>query len=231
MTAFALLEFEPLVQSGDLIRLDAARSFSSNGAITALEIDPTGGGTFVDVLTDKYLDWVYEFSVDRTVRPVLKVTTASDIEEKRFQISVVTESSDALWSNDEQLKTLEPEIKKRYLPKGKATFNNIHRRAQELILDNLDRRGLVSQDGTRLVKTDFVDNQDVSEWSSYLTLQIIFDGASNAVDDVFDKKARKYEALANSKGSRVTIRLDLDRDGTQDLGEQIEPKVLNVVRR
>jgi len=232
MTVFALLDFEPIIQAGDLLRLDALKStVTPDETISKVEIDPLGRNEFIDITTDKFLDFVYESTVDKTVTPVLKVTgSTSGAVEKRFSIRVLTEATDALFSNDEQLRTIEPEIR-RYLPKGKSTFKNIHRRAQQLVLDDLDRRGLTSEDGSALVKEDFISNQDVSEWSAFKALTIIYGGISNEVDDIFDKKANKYSGMAAGKGNRVAIRLDKNRDGTVDEHEKLDSNVIDVVRR
>ena len=58
--------------------------------------------------------------------------------------------------------------------------------------------------------------EDMAEWSKYLTLQYIFEGLSNSMDDIFHEKGLRYRALAETAASRAVLRLDIDGDGSTD---------------
>jgi hypothetical protein len=73
------------------------------------------------------------------------------------------------------------------------------------------------RDGSRYTAADLIDIQDFKEWSKYLTLQIIFESLSNAVDDVFSRKAEKYSSMATKAKNRGVLRLDYnDNDEIDD---------------
>lgn len=222
MAIFAILQSEGTVQVGDKTRLDARQSFvSPTVAVTLVEIKPTAASDWITVSTSDdsstwFLDWVYDAaaSVTASVRLTAGSTATGDA-----SLTVVTSATDALFSDDADILPLEPSIKG-LLPEGRSTFLNIHREAQTKILEDIYRSGIRDEDDDRLTKTAIVDVQEVSEWSKYLTLQLIFEGTSNAVDDIFAKKAEKYRALAQMAKNTATIVLDLDGDGDADTPEE-----------
>ena len=130
-------------------------------------------------------------------------------------ITVVTAATDKLFSSDAELVPHEPDIM-RWIRQGRSSFLDIHRLAQDRILAILDEKGLTDWDGERLDKSHIHDVAEFNDWSKFMTLRFIFDGLSNADDDVFSKKAKKYADLANIAENRAILRLDRDADGTKD---------------
>ena len=219
MAIFPSLEIEEKVQIGDKTRLNATRSFVSADEedISLVEIQPEAGADWIDVTTDKYLDWSYSTDGLKTVK--VRVTTDGSAEPLSDTMVVVDEAEDALFSADSDLTAWEPNILN-FIRLGRASYKDVHREAQKQILDWLDGQGLYDTDGNRLTAAAVVDVQEVKEWSKFLTLQIIFEGLSNAVDDVFAKKAQKYESLALKARGRSEVKLDLDGDGEADNSER-----------
>lgn len=222
MAIFAILQSEGTVQVGDKTRLDARQSFvSPTVVVTQVEIKPYAASEWIVVSTSDdpttwFLDWVYDAaaSVTASVR-----VTAGSTATGTASLTVVTAATDALFSDDSDLLPLEPSIQD-LLPEGRSTFLNIHREAQTKILEDIYRSGIRDEDDDRLTKAAIVDVQEVSEWSKYLALQLIFEGASNAVDDIFAKKADKYRALAQMAANTATIVLDLDGDGDAETPDE-----------
>lgn len=130
-------------------------------------------------------------------------------------IKVYTPEGDALFSHDSDLVAEENDIMK-WLPKGRGSYLNLHRTAQRLIVDFMDRNGYRDDNQDKITKHAFVDNSDVNQWSKYLTLRLFFKGASNASDDVFKDKAKHYEKLEIESRNRAVLSLDLDGDGKKD---------------
>jgi hypothetical protein len=64
-----------------------------------------------------------------------------------------------------------------------------------------------------------------------MALRMIFQGLSNAVDDVFDRKAEIYDMLEQSARQRVILRLDTDGDGVADTGEGLSISSGSLFRR
>lgn len=134
-------------------------------------------------------------------------------------IQVYTPEGDALFSEDADLVSEEPDIMK-WLPAGRSSFMDLHRKSQKLILDFMDRQGYRDDNGDKITKFAFVDNSDVRLWSYYQVLRLFFMGAQNAKDDVFKDKAKYYEKLEIASRDRAILSLDLDGDK--------EPDVVNV---
>lgn len=230
---FGALELEDVVQVSDKTRLNATKSFISkdNAAVTLVEIQPEASESFITVTgtsyKDWYLDWAYS-GATRTVTVSLRIT-AGTVSTFTKSISVVTSASDYLFSSDQDLVALEPDILK-WVPDGRASYLNVHRAAQKKIMDWLNESGIEDQSGNKLTKAALVDIDEVKSWSRDLTLSLIFKGLQNAVDDVFASKAKYYESESLKRQNRAKLRLDLDGDAVVDIGESINMISRDMVR-
>lgn len=147
------------------------------------------------------------------------------------EIQVVSELSDRLFSSDDKLRKHEADIM-RYVPEGRATFKDVHRRAQTLILAWLDTEGYIDNRGLKLTLARLTDTEEVTEWATMMALRLIFESIKNAKDDVFSEKAKKYQGLEDFYRNRATIKVDLNRDGTADpIIERLDIRSCSVVRR
>jgi len=233
MAIFPTIEIEGIVQVNDKTRIDCTKTFAdkSENAITKVEIDPDGSG-YVDVTgtstSDWYMDWAYSTDGDKTVS--CQVTTDGSPQSTTATQSVLSIADDKLFSDDEDLTLHEPDIRK-WVPKGRNSFLNIHRRSQERILAWLDERGYTNSEGARLDKDNIVDIQEVREWSLFMTLKLIMQGISNALDDVFATKAKTYQKREDSARHRIKFRVDFDGDGTIDTGEMFNFSSIDLRRR
>lgn len=235
MAIFPLVEVEKKIQTGDKTRIDGSKSFISKGEdpITLVEIEPEGGNGFIDVTgtsqRDWFLDWVYTGST-RDVTVSVRITTSGAPITKTATLPVITSSDDHLFSSDSDLILHEHDILK-YVKPGRSSFLNVHRRAQEFMLDWFNQQNYRMSDGTAITKEAIIDTNEVTEWSKFLTLQFIFQDLSNAIDDVFDRKSKLYESKAIDARDRGIVRLDLDGDEEINLGEAINLQTLDLVRR
>ncbi len=212
MAIFHKIISEDVVQVDDKTRIDVSKSFVSpdEAAISLYEVDPGDGSGFIDVTTNRYLDWQY--SADGAITITSRITTDGAPTTKTQTISIVTEVDDKLFSNDKDLVEEEDDILD-YVRDGRNSFLDKHRLAQELILDDLNDANIRDSKGDRLTKDAVVDIKEVHEWSKYLTLMIIFDNQSNVVGDIFDEKARMYESKMLRAKSNGFLRLDRTGDG------------------
>lgn len=225
MALFPVLKFEEIVAVDDKTRLDARDSYANGGdAITQLEIDP-GTGTYIDVTSAKYIDTQFPSAGDKTINVRINGT-----EVKSFTLPVISIADDKLFSNDADLETHEPDILK-YVKAGRNSFKDVHRRAQTIILDWLDKNRVWKKQDARYTKDDLVDVQDFVEWSTFLTLQLIFEGLSDKNDDKWKAKADKYKADALDARERGTYRLDYNEDGTLTLGEKVDNWSKELIRQ
>lgn len=228
---FPHLDLEPIVQVNDRTRLSALKSFVTNDeqAIDLVMIKPGASASFITVDdTDRYLDW--SFSASGTYTVTARVSASGASADITGTISVVSVAADKLFSTDADLKLHEPDILNWVSP-GRNSFLNIHRRAQKLILEELRREGYVDTSGDPYTKAAFVDVEEVKQWSTMWVLQLIFEGISNATDDVFHEKSVRYSALRQTWGKTVFLRLDADGSGATDDGEGIDTASSFVARR
>jgi hypothetical protein len=235
MPVFPVLELEKIVQTFDKTRLDATKSFKSDdiGAVTKVEIQPDGLAAFIEVATADptdsekyYLDWLYSSAGTKTV--TLKITTGTGMSavetSSTMDIEAVLAADENLFSKDTDLTGHQKDILK-YVSPGRSSFINVHRSAQELILDDLYKTGVTTINGERLNPEDIMDIAEVRQWSKFMVLQMIYEDISNAKDDVFAEKAKSYKASANEWRSLSLgkIKVDKNQDGevTEDEVEEL----------
>jgi hypothetical protein len=152
-------------------------------------------------------------------------TTANKTE----YIEVYSKDGDALFSSDGDLKAHKEDIMN-YLRPGRNSYLNFHRRAQDLIISTLDREGFVDVYGVPYSIDAFVNLEEFRQWSTFMTLRLIFEDRSNAIDDVFDRWAKNYGAQESQAKSRAILRIDIDGDGSTEIGEGIGFKSSRCVR-
>lgn len=221
MAIFPVIESEDTVQLNDKTRIDATKSFATQdeSSINVVKIKASSGEDFISISSttssDWYLDWQYSASGTHTITVLVEAGAASASAQFTKTISAVTAASDNLYSNDNDLRVHEPDILQ-YVPDGRSSFLNIHRRAQELMIDWLNRQGFVDDNANPLTKSAVITTSEVREWSTFLTLKLIFEGLSNAIDDIFAAKAKRYHRKMTESRKRALVRLDLNGDGTQD---------------
>lgn len=240
MAIFGILDFDSIVQVDEKIRLDASRSFitKDESAITLVEIEPYAGFGFVEVYStlgaqaqeDWYLDTGYTSAGSKVVS--VRITTDGLPSTFTFDLTVLSVSDDNLFSSDNDLKAIEPDVMK-WLPAGKTTWNFIHRKAQDKILTEIYKSRILGVDGEKLTKDEVIDKAEVREWSTYLALSLIYNGISNAVDDVFSFKSSNYSKQANQymNFSLNILKLDYDRDGSLGSSEKLDFRTGLMVRR
>lgn len=215
---FPKLTLETTIQVDDKIRLDASKSFATTDeTITDVEIQPEAAEAFISVYnTDedkRYLDWAYETDGAKVVS--VRLTTNAGTKTKTYDVDVLTEADDALFSTDNDLFPYEPNIHK-YLPRGKSSFIYAHRASQKKILAYLDEQRIWKDDRTRYTKTDIVDKEEFRRWSIFQTLLIIFESIQVNSADIFQEKRIGYEKDMYEARNRAALRLDRDGDGNTD---------------
>jgi hypothetical protein len=224
---------ESLVQVNDKTRIDVSKSFVSGSGITAISIKPEASGAFIPVYNSNqakwYLDWAYATSGTKVIS--VQATDGVSTVSQNFELDVITEANDNLYSSDEQIFSIESELK-RYIPDGKNSFKNIHREAQSRILNYLDRKRIWASNGEPYTKDQVNLNGELSKWSLYEAMFIIYSDLFVSVGDKFAEKINQYKDLRNSERDRASIRIDKDNSGTFDSNEEIQDlKSFRMIRR
>lgn len=239
MAIFVVIDSEAIVQDSDKTRINAARSFvSGSNTVAQIQIKPYAGTSFVDVTENGYLDWAYTHSGGEddpeTLTIAVKVTDSGGSSKTVTKtIQVVTEATDRLFATDDLLRKHDSNIMN-YLPDGRSSFKDVHRRAQTLILAWLDREGYIDNYGDKIVLDDLVDIEEFREWAAFVALRLIYEGVSNAVDDIFQDKAKKYKGMEIFYRGRATVKIDLSNLGLASqatVQERLDIRSCPVVRR
>lgn len=221
MAIFPNIKNENIVQVNDKTRIDCTDSFISKqeATITLVEIQPSADDDFIDVTgtssSDWYLDWQYATENTDGETITCRITTDGTPATSTSTIYVYSADTDKLLSTDQDLVRHEPDILK-WLPQGKNSFKYMHRLAQDLILQWMDRNGFVDINGDKYTKSAMLDISEFTEWSKFLVLKLIFQGISNSVDDIFQKKSHEYESKEITARQRIVLRIDVSGDGTLD---------------
>lgn len=213
---FPVLKLEDVLQVNDRTRLDATATYITpdEAPITLIEIEPEASAGFIDITSTQFLDWQYPTDGVKSV--TLRVTTDGGPESYSEDITVLTAVADKLFSGDKELTPYEPNILS-WVREGRNSFLDVHRAAQDRILTYLDENRIWDIEGNRLTKEDIIDIQEVNDWSKFMVLKLIFEGVSNALDDIFFEKANRYKAMEVKARNRAAIRLDRDGDGEEDI--------------
>jgi len=223
---FPVIELEATVQVNDRTRLDARKSYVTpdESAISLIEIEPFAGYGFIDVTSDAYLDWQYTTDGNQAV--TVRVTAGgSGPDTFSANIEVVTASNDSLFSNDQLLTAYEPNILN-WVREGRNSFLDVHRAAQQRILKVLEENGFFKKDESTITLTDLLDLSEFIDWSRFMVLRMIFEGISNATNDIFHQKALRYKNMEAEARDRARIKVDLDGDGEDDSNDQISLRTI-----
>jgi hypothetical protein len=218
---FGQILTDKIVQVNDRLRIDASKSFSnSSDAVVSVRIKPEATESFYDAFlasdpSDKaywFLDWAYGSDGTKTIELEITYGSGPTVQVFTKDIEVIAEAQDMLFSEDMDLIGYQHDVMK-YLPHERSSWKFVHRTSQKEILDYLDEKGIVNEDGSKITKDQITDKSEVRATSTFKTLRIIYESMSNAPDDFFMKRAwhwRKYEDAAIL---RCVERIDFNKDG------------------
>lgn len=206
----------------------SALTYTVTSADNIVTIASTGQFTIVDSPVANMLKFDLDLSPStsqeseyveygqRIITVVASNGTVTDT--KYFYINVFSEEGDYLFCDDQDLVAHEPDIL-RWVQDGRSSFKDVYRRCQRMIIAWLDEKGYVNQFGDKYTKRDIIDVEEVKQWATYMALRLIFQGISNASDDVFSVKSKNYYLLEEGARQRAILRLDTNKDGIADATE------------
>lgn len=215
MAKFGFILSDSKVFVKDLIQFDFSRSkFSPDepAAIISHEFS-IDNINWINVSEKKTIDWAFNTVGAKTI--YLRLTSNIGFNVFNSDIEVMDLVSAKLFTDDNDLVGYEPDIMK-YLPKKWSSWNIIHLRAQDYIMNLLSEKAILDKDGNPYTKDDIENKTEVRDWAAALVLRYIFSSTSNADKDVFKAKADQYDEVENDRASRARISLDYNKNSTDD---------------
>lgn len=230
MSIFGVIKTDDKVFTGDQLRIDVSGSFLAPGSTFATvshEISLDEGVTWFNVSAKKSADWIFSTAGEQII--TLRLTTSTATTQTFTKtVTVIDLTAQKLFSLDSDLYIIEPEIDQ-YLPKRWSSWNLVHLKAQEYIIDWLDEKKTFKRDGSKYTVNDILDLQEVKQWSTYKTLEFIYEGNSNIVGDISSVKRDKYRTMSDEKASRSQLSLNYSGDDT-DTNQRTDLFSVQVVR-
>jgi hypothetical protein len=248
MRAVGALSYEVSASTDNALTIKAASAFNLlpvSGANLAVSLLLQAGFTpllpsqSILVSGEAGADWLGKasytgYEIERVQKKITLTVTndaaTPDVKTISKYLEIVSVAADRLFSNDDKLRKHESNILK-YISEGRATFIDIHRRAQTLILAWLDTQGFIDDIGYKFTLKRCLSIEEFSEWATHLALRLIFEDMIVSSDDVFSKKAEHYEELEGFYRNRAIIRIDMNEDGRIDVSETLDTRSCVVVRR
>jgi len=218
---FIDIDTEKVIQQNDRLRINLKKSAGTNDhpVVTKVEVKPEGAGSFVQVSDNMipldnsrwFLDWEYATTGSKVITAKFTFADLSELT-KDMAISCISEVDDGLFSSDDDLKIHENDISE-FMKPGKTSFKNFHRRAQTLIIEELDRKGFRNDDKTKVGKAQLLDKYEFKGWSTFLAMRLIFESVSNAKDDIFRIKSQAYANCEKDAKDKAFLVYDTNKDG------------------
>lgn len=238
---FPVIESDDVVQLNDKFRINGIGSYKTpdEAAYTLIEIEPYAGAGFIDVTGDvskpkpeKY--WFLDFQYDTAGAKVvtLRITTDGAPVSITKTVTALTSTIDNLFSTDELLKEQQSDIYK-LLPDGKASFKYKHRAAQNFMLDWLWNNGYYKTIGAGAepyLKADIVDIDFISDWSTFVTLRMLFEENQSQGGDIFRVKAGDFLNKEERAREKFLLKLDGNDNAILDVNEGAQVTSRRLIR-
>lgn len=232
MSIFGIIKCDEKVFTGDKLRIDVSESFLAPAltfATISHEVSVDGGVTYYNASAKKYVDWMFSTAGVKTI--TLRVSTTEPANQTFTKtITVLDLTTQKLFSNDSDLYQYESEINQ-YLPKRWSSWNLVHLKAQDWIIDWLDESRQRKSSGAKYTIDDIMDLKQVSQLSCYKTLEFIYESNVNIAGDLFSIKKEKYSSLVSKHANRNFIALDYNDNDLADVGENIDLFSGSLIRR
>lgn len=233
----AIFRLDPIYQVGEKVRIDVSQSFKTPDEVAYdhVKIKPDTSASFIDVtdVLDQetwFVDWVYATAGVKTVE--VEIKAGLNTINETFQIEIKTEASERLFAKDTDLLVFEPDLYK-WLPRGRSTWNYVHREVQKRIMFELDKSRIFNNDGSKITLDQVLDITEFREWAKFKALGIIFNSFNNATDDIFREKAKYYESkdFDAMNFSINLLRLDINKDGNATLTDEKDHRSVSYIKR
>lgn len=223
MNIIGKLLIEKETYSGEITRFDARLSapVSPVFQLQLMEIKPDAGSDFIECTENRYLDFQYSSLGIKVVQLKVVVSEIQPVDpdapithEEIFDYSIEVKELPETLASDGDLLAFESDILD-YLPNGHSSFIRVHRRVNEFILDELDKRGLTKSNGARITYDDLADLEEFKSWAINAALAMIFGSNRNQSNDFFKEKASEYKDQALSDSHRAQLKFKKSDGGSE----------------
>lgn len=232
MAIFGSIKVDSCIALNDKFRIDASFTWATPDEpdFNSVEIEPFSGHGYIDVTSDRFLDWAYTTPGQKTI--TLRIMTNVGVQQFTKTVDVKTEEQDCCLANDECLRSYEPDICK-WLPCERTSYKWIHRKVATCIVDCINRMGVSERKGypvdpkNPICKLEPItcdqlkNNPQIEKWATFWALELILSSMSARPDDIFAEKAEFYRSLAKDAGNAPNLYIDFDGDGQLERSENI----------
>lgn len=142
-----------------------------------------------------------------------------------FDADCAAQGINIVYSDDNELTAEVPGLLNQ-LASGENSFILRHQASRDDIVQHIRNKGKFKErysDGNtyQIDAWDFLDIEEIKNWSKYLTLSKIFENLSTREDDVYWIKSKRFLDKANEASNLYYATLDLDDDGNLDIEERL----------
>jgi hypothetical protein len=200
---------------------------SVNGALT-VEYHDGSGWVSVDSLVDdtnffkrsgyiqfdRPTDWA-EQTIGSEAQYFLRISVSANVTP-----TMSIQGMNIVFSDDQDLNGIYPGITQ-YLQPSEDSFILRHENSRDLIVQDIRNQGLrkkreLASYYENIDAWDFLEVEEVKNWSAYLTLANIFSSLQSNTTDLYKEKADDYEEKAEFYKAQFYLSIDKDGDGLKD---------------
>ncbi len=209
-TTFAIEYYDGSSWTAIANPLDETKGFSRSGFIK-WDLNQTNWASTTINSIDKYY---------------IRMRPAAD-----FDAGCIVRGINIVFSDDQDLKQEIPDVAN-FLSSAETSFILIHQACRDDIIQNIRNSGKVKYNPF-LVNTlidnsflevdawDFLEIDQIRQWSKYLALSKIMENMSKAENDIYWIRHKRFDEKAKEAASLYYITLDITDDGKKDPGETV----------
>jgi len=157
-----------------------------------------------------FLDYQYSTTGIKTI-----TARINSVDLATSTVNILSEVNDITFASDQDLIKHRGDILN-YVRTGRNSFIDKHRLVKELIVDFVNRRGILKPDKTPYTDADITNIESLKQWAIYRCLSLIMYEMSNQNDDVFYRDYLRYLEISKQHENETLLFLDLNNDGVED---------------
>lgn len=142
-----------------------------------------------------------------------------------FDAGCALQGMNIVYSDDQDLLSEEPNLLNQRAS-GETTFILRHQSSRDDIVQHIRNKGKYKEsnatgEAKQIDVWDFLDIEEIKQWSKYLTLSKIYESLSTKEDDIYWVKATRFKDKAEAASNIYYSTIDTDDDGAPDIEEKL----------